>query len=404
MPHLGARNSVLMNLALAVIIGACLTSLSWLVVHDYYDSIRGFPLPWFSPTPLLWAPYLPTIMAQPDLSFGLTVDLLVWTWLSFVALLIPAGLSSVAIVCGLASIMVGVVVYYLLIPEFSDNISIFQLSLLAYSAIVLGVTTGVAGHRRSAAIGLLVCVTGGFLTTLVTGPVQFLVALRDPRSAFGRYGLPFTCMLATIPVPMRPPIPPDVLPTLEMYRDWGFSMDLIIWASLVVILLNLLINAKIKVSYVRPKRIRTNTRLSYLALTLTKKGEIIRVQTLVSSYSRTVGMLFGGSTVLTGLLLGFDRFILQSSSSFFLSTLSFLLVVLGVMTMTAGARKSEATTWLSAFAIGFLITLATGFVPMWFALQSPPELIFPHVFSKLPALPTSSLISRPFRGCYRSMC
>ncbi len=93
-----------------------------------------------------------------------------------------------------------------------------------------------------------------------------------------------------------------------------------------------------------------------LCVRITQKSEIRRLRNIVSSYAPAVGVCLGAITVLVGTVLGTEQLALQDSSSFFLSIVSFAVVVLGGLRLWVDFRNpaelcvvNRAHRWLSDY-------------------------------------------------------
>jgi hypothetical protein len=271
-----SKNRLLLNVVVALILGTVLTLSSWIVVKQIpcmgvpscasaVTIGRGFPLPWISEYILpSIPPFQGGVERQADFG-GLAFDLGVWSWLAIVGLLtvakqrrervrslIPARMWLVGVLLGLASIIAGLFLA-LVVPPITTMAgpllppplhpqpqveyvppALFDLSLLGYCVMILGVGTAVAGYRRSTAAPWLTCLAAGVLVTLATLLVpQWIVAsgifppvsnVWPPVSGIRTYGFPLDWFIIETPT---------VLPPLFfVVVEWAFLMDVLIWSSI----------------------------------------------------------------------------------------------------------------------------------------------------------------------------
>jgi hypothetical protein len=240
---------------LSIILGGLLTFSSWLVWRGLMcgDALlcgfptlgRGFPLPWMREFSLpRIPPYLGGVETQVLYS-NLAFDLAVWSWFSFVAILVGATqrherverpISSrswiLGILPGLITVVAGLIVALVVSPPPSDYplTSLHSLPTLGYAIMALGLAMVIVTYRKAGPFQWTTYLSAGTLITLATSFIQQSVVLPSVGN-FAEHGFP----LAWLTIAGVGRLHTEQLLTLSSVTEWAFVMDVLIWGSILAV-------------------------------------------------------------------------------------------------------------------------------------------------------------------------
>ncbi len=239
----------------SIMVGALLTLSSWLVwmglacsdtLKCAFPTVgRGFPVPWIRAFNL---PDIPPYQAGFEIQIlyaGLALDLFVWSWFSFVTILLtgPRKVESAkprllrhllpGLLLSLTSIVVGLIVAFIVAPPRSDYIPVnpHSLPLLGYSIVSFGTALLIVTFQKGRLPHRFSWLSLGVLITLATFLIEELPAAQGQIADLAQHGFPFVWLTIGTSTVLRTE---DFLAYFSFVTEWAFILDTIVWGSIVV--------------------------------------------------------------------------------------------------------------------------------------------------------------------------
>lgn len=205
---------------------------------------RGFPVTWVRAFNLPdIAPYHGGVETQ-ILYAGLAFDLVVWSWFSFVVILLtrvqrdesgrPHSFRHLlpGLVLSLTTIVVGLIVAVIVAPPRSDYIPVnpHSLPFLGYSIMVFGTALLIVSFRKGRPPKWMLWLCIGMLITLATVLIPQLPSAQPQAADLTLHGFPFVWLTLGTSTALRSE---DFLAYLSFVTEWAFILDALIWSSII---------------------------------------------------------------------------------------------------------------------------------------------------------------------------